>query len=61
MLNDYEAHKLEQAIAQAGEIFPRTWREVFNGCKREGFTEAESMDLLKTYIMSQNPHGIQPK
>lgn len=57
MLDGPERQNLEQAIAQAGEIFPRTWREVFNGCIREGFNHHESMELLKTYILSQNPHG----
>ena len=60
MLNDKQRSDLEQAIAGMREVFPSSWRQLYEGCIEEGFTEKQSMDLVKTYILSQNPFGIRP-
>jgi hypothetical protein len=60
MLNDKQRSKLEQSIATLTETFPRVWMQMFLGCVREGFTAPQALDLVKTYILAQNPNGIVP-
>lgn len=60
MLDGAKRQEIEQSLASLGELLPRSWRVLFDGCKNEGFTPEQSMDLLKTYILSQNSCGIRP-
>ena len=60
MLSPKQRSEIEQDIATMRDIYPRTWRQLFLGCVKEGFTPAQSMDLVKTYILSQNIVGIRP-
>jgi hypothetical protein len=60
MIDDKKRSELEQSIAAMRELFPHCWRALYDGCISENFSEAQSMDLVKTYILSQNPHGIRP-
>jgi len=39
---------------------PRLWRNVYEGCLDQGFNKVQAFILLQTYILSQNPNGIQP-
>lgn len=60
VLNENLRAKTEQNIAELGEVLPRMWRQLFLGCCNVGFTPQEAMDILKTYILAQNPSGIKP-
>lgn len=53
-------HEIDQSIAAMRNLFPRAWRQMYLGAVDAGFTEAQAMDLVKTYILSQNPYGIHP-
>jgi len=60
MLDNQKRSELEQAIAGLSELLPRTWKSIYNGCLEVGFDSQLAMDLVKTYILSQNPFGIRP-
>ena len=57
MLDPKKQHDLEQAFACFTEYYPSLWRGIYLKCVEEGFTPIESLDLVKTYILSQNPNG----
>ena len=57
MLDGKQQAELEQSIAAQIEMFPPLWRGVFLGCKKEGFTDEQSMELVKTMIMKDSMHG----
>lgn len=42
--------ELDQAKAELKELFPAMWKSIYDGCLDEGFTEAQSMELLKAFI-----------
>lgn len=62
MLDPEMIAKLEQAAAAMLEVAPvlsKQWKALYDGCMNEGFTAEQSMQLVKAYILSQNPHGIR--
>ena len=58
MLDDAERANYEQAEALLVELFPPLWRQLYDGCVKQGFTEEQSLALLKAYILSQSSYGI---
>ncbi len=42
----------DQAIKLMSDSFPPLWWNMFNNCKKEGFTEPQAMELVKTFITS---------
>lgn len=50
MLNDKERADIDQGIAMLSEFYPAQWRSMYNGLIKHEFTEAQAMELLKTYI-----------
>lgn len=46
-----QIHEVEQATAFITEHLPSLWRQIYDNCIKEGFTEKQSMELLKTYIL----------
>lgn len=59
MLDDKIRADFDQAKSTLAETFPPWWRELYVSCIREGFSEEESMDLVKTYILSCSPNGVK--
>ena len=57
-MDEKQRAELDQAQAFLAEYLPPTWRNLYEGCKREGFSELESLGLLKTYILSQAANGV---
>lgn len=53
MLDAKQRAEIDQAMAAMVEMFPPLWRRLYEGCKAEGFSEVDSLSLLKTYILSQ--------
>lgn len=51
---------LEEAMVTMREVIPRTWWNIYQGCLESGFSPLQSMQLLHTYILAQNPNGIVP-
>ncbi len=60
MLSEKVRAEVEQGIAEFVEVFPSVWHQLFEKCVKEGFSEEQAMDLVKTYILSQNAYGIRP-
>jgi len=60
MLDDKIRSEVEQAQAAMVELWPSLWRQLFLRNIEEGFTEGQSMDLVKAYILSTNVHGSRP-
>ena len=50
MLDDGKRAEFDQTIALLAEIYPNQWRRMYLGLVKEGFTESEAMELLKSYI-----------
>jgi hypothetical protein len=57
MLDPKKQHEIEQAFAALVEHYPALWRSIYIKCTEEGFSPIEAMDLVKTYILAQNPSG----
>lgn len=47
--------EFDQMSAEVGDSFPGLWRRIYLNCVKEGFTAVESMDLVKTWILSVGP------
>ncbi len=59
MLDDEIRSKIDQSTALMAEMWPPMWRNIYLSLVKEGFTEVESLDLLKVFILSQGTHGPQ--
>ena len=57
MLSDKLRAIVDQNKAFVVESFPPLWRQLFLRCVEVGFSESESLELVKIYILSFNPHG----
>lgn len=44
--------KHDQAAAFLGDNYPPLWKRLYDNCVKEGFTEAQAMDLVRTYIFA---------
>lgn len=53
MLDAQKRQALEQALAELTEVFPSLWWQLYTGCREQGFSAEQAMDLVKTYIMSR--------
>lgn len=58
MLDQKMAAMIEQGRATMIEYMPPLWRGLYEASIREGFSQSESLELLKAYILSQCPHGV---
>lgn len=50
--------KFDQMTAAMADTYPPMWRRFFESCVAQGFTEAQSLALVQTYIMSFCPFGV---
>ena len=50
MLDDKARAEFDQSAELLGEALPAMWKRIYDGCREQGFSEADSRDLLKTYI-----------
>jgi hypothetical protein len=53
--------KMDQATAFLTEHLPVLWRAMYQRNLEEGWPPAEAFDLVKTYILSQCPNGVNAK
>lgn len=60
MLNPEKRSQFDQNIALTGELWPRMWFSLFQGCKAQGFSPEQSLDLVKTYILASNSTAVTP-
>lgn len=59
-MDDRTRAEIDQGLAAARETITALWWSMFVGAKEKGFSEQQAIDLVKTYILSQNPNGIRP-
>jgi hypothetical protein len=55
-----DIHRMEQDMAQVRDTMPRLWKALYQGAIDQGFTREVALLLLQTWILAQNPHGINP-
>lgn len=60
MLDEKLRAELDQAIAGMKEMMPPLWRQLFESCQEVGFDKGQALELVKAYILAQNPWGIRP-
>lgn len=53
MLDDKKRLEFDQQIAVFVEFMPITWRQLYVRLNEEGFTERQSLELVKAYIMAE--------
>ncbi len=52
MLNDKDRAEFDQGKATLVEIYPPLWWGLYEANMKLGFTPDQSLDLIKTYMMS---------
>jgi len=52
--------ELEESLLAFRNVLPRCWWNIYQGCLETGFDHLQSVALLMTYILAQNPSGIRP-
>ncbi len=57
MLDPKVAAETAQSIAAVSEMFPPMWWGLYKGNLDQGFTESQSLSLVKTFIMSMGNYG----
>ena len=55
-----DKNELEESLLVFRNVFPRCWWNIYQGCLEAGFDPRQSMSLLMTHILGQNPSGIRP-
>ena len=43
---------LDQAMANVADLFPLMWRRLYLNCKLAGFSDNDSLELVKSFIES---------
>jgi hypothetical protein len=49
---------MDEASTFLVATLPPMWRQMYAHCIEEGFTESQSLALVKTWIVSQGPKQI---
>lgn len=57
MLNPKEQHDAEQGSAYLAEFLPPAWWGIYSGCLKEGFSEAQSFELVRSWMMAMCMRG----
>lgn len=52
MLNPEEQADLDQKLSQAADSLPLIWWRLYENCLASGFNENQSLELVKTHILS---------
>jgi hypothetical protein len=55
MLDPRKAAEYEQSTMTLGEVLPPMWWRIYRGCIAQGFSEAQALELVKTYILAMAP------
>jgi len=53
-----QAAEFQRTHETIGLLLPPMWRVLYTRAVAEGFTEAEALELVKVYILSQCPYGV---
>ena len=59
MSKSEQFQQFEQNSAMMADVFPVTWRRIYVNLVREGFTEEQSLSLLKAYIAGMAGGGAK--
>lgn len=57
--NAESQRQFDEAMTTMIDTFPRTWRQMYLKMIEEGFDERQSLELVKSFILSQCPSGIR--
>ena len=60
MIDPKKQAEMDQMSSTIAELCPPLWRALFKGCCREGFSEEQSLELVKAFILKDNCEGIKP-
>ncbi len=47
-----DVQKYDQASAFIAEAMPPFWRQLFDGCVKEGFSEDQALQLVKAHLFA---------
>lgn len=50
MLDEKITAALDQGIAAISEMCPPLWWGLYEGCKKQGFSDDQAMEILKTIV-----------
>jgi hypothetical protein len=50
--------EVDQAAAWLVDSLPPLWHNLYKQCRKEGFTELQAFELVKTYILAQATNGV---
>lgn len=53
MITPKEKAEMDQSMALVADMLPLIWHNLFVNLCKQGFSELQALDLIKTYIMSQ--------
>ena len=56
MLNERMQAEWDQHAAEVGEIYPMLLSNMYRGMRNNGFSPAQSMDLIRTYFQQKLQH-----
>lgn len=59
-MDEMREGEMDQELAKMRDFIPGLWFAMYQGCLDKGFDKYQSMGLLQTWILAQNPNGIQP-
>ena len=54
MLDPKQIAEWSQAVATLAEICPPMWWGLFKGCKEEGFTDDQAMQLVVAFMKTEH-------
>lgn len=53
MITPKEKAEMDQSMVLVVDMLPLIWYNLFVNLCKQGFSELQALDLIKTYIMSQ--------
>lgn len=60
MLDPIKQQQIEQSVAAMVEMWPPVWKGLYDRCIKQGFNEAQAMELVKAFIVGQAAGKIVP-
>lgn len=52
MLDPKKQQEIDQSAAFIGEQLPPVWKRIYDNCVAQGFSEVDSLQLVKTYMIA---------
>ena len=55
---EFNERLAEQLLAHVAECYPSHWKRLYDNLVEAGFSEAQAMEVFKTYILSMGVNGV---